>query len=176
MEPVHPRHFLSPILSFFEPPPLYTESSEGACGPSLNAPRYEAPPPYTSTVDDRDTAGLIMNESSENRYIPAHTNIQTHTETDEAVDLVSEEIVMATEVMETNAALEPDNIHCSANVAVAMSAQPQNRKDSVDLTDAQSQTRALLLPRSPQHVSEVLAPPGDEPTETENLRRDESEA
>ena len=59
-------------VTFMEPPPLYSENDDRNHGSSEEGSypsgRFELPPPY-SPVDDRDTAGLILNQS-DNRNQP----------------------------------------------------------------------------------------------------------
>ncbi len=67
VEPAPVHNLVSPPVSFFEPPPVYSESDVPHCYHSRcdNYPngRFELPPPY-SPMDERDTAGLILNEGA----------------------------------------------------------------------------------------------------------------
>lgn len=77
VEPVQPRNFMAPALAFFEPPPLYSENTQTACPGMLERHRYEPPPPYS--VEDHDTAGLIMNECAGSQIpVPAVNNAAVH--------------------------------------------------------------------------------------------------
>ena len=57
-------------VTFMEPPPLYSENDnsqhDSAGDPGYSSGRFELPPPY-SPLDERDTAGLIRNQSDERR-------------------------------------------------------------------------------------------------------------
>lgn len=59
---------MAPPISFLEPPPPYTAQ------PVAAVPRHdrqlELPPPYS--VDERDTAGLLVNESPDGHCPPQH--------------------------------------------------------------------------------------------------------
>ena len=59
-----------------EPPPLYSENDNlhhGSEDGSYPSSRFELPPPYSPT-DDRDTAGLILNQSDRNgSSVPAYS-------------------------------------------------------------------------------------------------------
>ena len=184
VEPVHPRHFLSPFLSFFEPPPLYTENSEATCGAPTPAPRFEPPPPYTSTVDDRDTAGLILNECSESRVPNNMGNItnpqsEANPETmclEGQADMPSEEVALATEAIENDINDRLDNRQCSsvANTALTNQHQRKNSTDQVATGNSSGQNRPARF-RSPQHVSRQVTS-SEEPAETANLTQEEYQA
>ena len=185
VEPVQPRHFLSPFLSFFEPPPLYSENSDATCGAVQPGPRFEPPPPYT--VDDRDTAGLILNESSENRYPgpppgdPAEPRPQNDREPGEPARRPVQ-VAIATEAVQNVNNEIMENLHCNHSSTGAVSnstSNTQHCKNSVETparvhsrgrrSHARDSSRFLSQP-----TGRMRTPPGEE-EETDILTQEESE-